>query len=136
MPQFSTDAPIVRTMRVVPVAGYDSMLLNLSGAHGPVFTRNIVIVTDSRGATGIGEVPGGEGIRRTLEECAPMVIGTSIANYRNTLRLIRERFADRDASGREHRPTICVRRSMWLRLSNARCWICSDSSFTCRSRRC
>lgn len=36
-------APKVTTLRVVPVAGHDSMLLNLSGAHGPFFTRNVVI---------------------------------------------------------------------------------------------
>ena len=29
-------------MEDVPAAGHDSMLLNLSGAHGPFFTRNIV----------------------------------------------------------------------------------------------
>ena len=39
--------PVVTEMRVVPVAGHDDMLLNLSGAHGPFFTRNLVIVTDS-----------------------------------------------------------------------------------------
>ena len=43
-------------MRVVPVAGRDSMLLNLSGAHGPYFTRNIVLLKDSAGRTGVGEV--------------------------------------------------------------------------------
>jgi glucarate dehydratase len=37
--------PTVRDMRVVPVAGHDSMLLNLSGAHAPFFTRNLVILT-------------------------------------------------------------------------------------------
>ena len=31
--------PKVTDMQVVPVAGHDSMLLNLSGAHGPYFTR-------------------------------------------------------------------------------------------------
>ena len=36
-------------MQVIPVAGRDSMLLNLSGAHGAFFTRNIVIITDSAG---------------------------------------------------------------------------------------
>ena len=28
-------APVITAMRVVPVAGQDSMLMNLSGAHGP-----------------------------------------------------------------------------------------------------
>ena len=51
-------------------AGHDSMLLNLSGAHGPFFTRNVVILTDSAGHTGVGEVPGGEKIRQTLEDAA------------------------------------------------------------------
>lgn len=64
-------APRVTEMQVIPVAGQDSMLLNLSGAHGPFFTRNIVILQDSAGHTGLGEVPGGEKIRQTLEEAPP-----------------------------------------------------------------
>ena len=68
-------SPRVTAMRVVPVAGRDSMLLNLSGAHGPYFTRNLVLLTDEAGKTGVGEVPGGEKIRRVLEEAAPLVVG-------------------------------------------------------------
>ena len=30
-------APTITQLRVIPVAGHDSMLLNLSGAHGPFF---------------------------------------------------------------------------------------------------
>ena len=52
-------APTVTAMRVVPVAGHDGVLLNLSGAHGPFFTRNIVLLTDNAGRTGVG--PGGGG---------------------------------------------------------------------------
>ncbi len=59
----------------MPVAGTDSMLLNLSGAHGPFFTRNILIVKDNAGQVGVGEVPGGERIRATLEEAKPLMIG-------------------------------------------------------------
>ncbi|HBZ99133.1 MAG TPA: glucarate dehydratase, partial [Pseudomonas sp.] len=55
--------PRVQSMQVIPVAGHDSMLLNLCGAHAPYFTRNLVLLTDDAGNTGIGEVPGGEGIR-------------------------------------------------------------------------
>lgn len=87
-------------MRVVPVAGRDSMLLNLSGAHGPFFTRNIVILTDSDGNVGIGEVPGGESIRRTLEDSRSLVIGSAVGGYRNTLRAVRDQFSNRDAAGR------------------------------------
>ena len=39
-------APVVTDMQVIPVAGHDCMLLNLSGAHAPFFTRNIVVLTD------------------------------------------------------------------------------------------
>jgi glucarate dehydratase len=67
-------------MRVVPVAGHDSMLLNLSGAHGPFFTRNIVILKDNAGNVGVGEVPGGEKIRQILEESRPLVVGKSIGS--------------------------------------------------------
>jgi len=93
-------APIVTAMRVVPVAGRDSMLLNLSGAHGPFFTRNLLILRDSAGNIGIGEVPGGETIRKTLEDTKPLVTGQSIAAYRNVLKTVRDRFGDRDAGGR------------------------------------
>ncbi len=50
----SQKTPVVTEMRVIPIAGHDSMLLNLSGAHGPYFTRNLVILTDSEGNTGVG----------------------------------------------------------------------------------
>jgi glucarate dehydratase len=87
-------------MRVIPVAGRDSMLLNLSGAHGPFFTRNIVILTDSEGQTGIGEAPGGERIRRTLEDAKPLVVGQALGKHNNILNSVRRQFAERDAGGR------------------------------------
>jgi glucarate dehydratase len=92
--------PSIAAIRVVPVAGYDSMLLNLSGAHAPLFTRNIVMLEDSSGHTGVGEVPGGEAIRRTLEDARPLVLNRSIGAYNNVLNAVRSRFADRDAGGR------------------------------------
>ncbi len=93
-------SPRVTEMRVVPVAGRDSMLLNLSGAHGPYFTRNLVLLTDEAGKTGVGEVPGGEKIRKVLEEAASLVIGREIAAYNAILDKIQQRFGDRDATGR------------------------------------
>jgi glucarate dehydratase len=93
-------SPTVKQMRVVPVAGRDGMLLNLSGAHAPFFTRNIVIVTDNAGHTGVGEVPGGEKIRQTLEDARPLVEGQAIGNINAVLQAMRTKFADRDAGGR------------------------------------
>jgi glucarate dehydratase len=93
-------APVVTEMLVIPVAGLDSMLLNLSGAHGPFFTRNVVILRDSAGNTGLGEVPGGERIRRTLEEARPLVVGRATGEREAVLKSVRERFGDRDADGR------------------------------------
>ncbi|HVU45363.1 MAG TPA: enolase C-terminal domain-like protein, partial [Terracidiphilus sp.] len=93
-------SPRVASMRVVPVAGQDSMLLNLSGAHGPYFTRNLVILADEAGNTGAGEVPGGEKIRQVLEESKSLVVGQEVASINAILRAVRERFADRDADGR------------------------------------
>ena len=92
--------PLITAMRVIPVAGRDSMLLNLSGAHGPYFTRNIVLITDSAGNTGVGEVPGGEAIRKTLEDAQAMVVGQSIGNYKAILNAARTAFAGRDSGGR------------------------------------
>ena len=76
------------------------MLLNLSGAHGPYFTRNILILTDSAGNTGVGEVPGGEKIRQTLEDAAPLVVGQSLGKVQEMLRKVQNQFADRDSGGR------------------------------------
>jgi glucarate dehydratase len=96
----NVDSPRVTSMRVIPVAGYDSMLLNLSGAHAPFFTRNLVLITDDAGHTGVGEVPGGEKIRAVLEEAKALVVGDRIGAYNRILNTMRERFADRDAGGR------------------------------------
>jgi len=93
-------APVVTELQVVPVAGQDSMLLNLSGAHGPYFTRNILILKDSAGNTGVGEVPGGEAIRQTLEDARAILVGQSVGNYNALLNQARKAFADRDVGGR------------------------------------
>jgi glucarate dehydratase len=92
--------PRVTELRVIPVAGRDGMLLNLSGAHAPFFTRNLLILTDSAGRTGVGEVPGGEKIRQTLEDARALVVGQAIGDHQRMLRELHTRFADRDAGGR------------------------------------
>ena len=92
--------PLVKSARVIPVAGRDGMLLNLSGAHAPFFTRNLLLLEDSAGHTGVAEVPGGEAIRQTLEEAAALTIGQPLGRWQALLGQVRERFADRDAGGR------------------------------------
>lgn len=88
MSTFST--PVVTSMQIIPVAGHDSMLMNLSGAHAPFFTRNIVIINDNSGHTGV----------KTLEDAIPLVVGNPLGEYKNVLNAVRRAFADRDASGR------------------------------------
>jgi glucarate dehydratase len=92
--------PILTELVVIPVAGLDSMLLNLSGAHGPYFTRNIVILKDSAGNTGLGEVPGGERIRQTIEDARSLIVGKTLGEYNSILNAMRGAFADRDSDGR------------------------------------
>ncbi len=92
--------PVITEMTVIPVAGYDSMLLNLSGAHAPYFTRNILILKDNSGNTGVGEIPGGEKIRQTLEDAKSLVVGKTLGEYKNVMESVRRTFADRDAGGR------------------------------------
>lgn len=99
-PAAQSQTPVVTAMRVVPVAGHDSMLMNLSGAHGPFFTRNLLILTDSAGRTGVGEVPGGEKIRQTLEDARDLVVGQPIGNHNAVLNAMRRAFASRDSGGR------------------------------------
>ena len=92
--------PLITALRVIPVAGRDSMLLNLSGAHGPFFTRNLLILTDSAGRTGVGEVPGGEKIRQTLEDARDLVVGQPLGSQQRVLQDVQRQFADRDSGGR------------------------------------
>src|SRR4051812_36486793 len=96
----SGESPTIRSVRVVPVAGHDSMLLNLSGAHGPFFTRNLVIVTDSANRTGVGEVPGGAAIRAVVADATPALVGQAVGAVRNLLARVQRDFADRDVGGR------------------------------------
>ncbi len=98
MPHSST--PRITHLRIIPVAGRDSMLLNLSGAHGPFFTRNLLILTDSAGHTGVGEVPGGEKIRQTLEDARELIVGQPLGSQQRLLQEVQRKFADRDAGGR------------------------------------
>ncbi|ERL10811.1 enolase C-terminal domain-like protein [Olsenella profusa] len=91
----------IEKMAVIPVAGYDSMLLNQAGAHEPFFTRNIVVMHDSEGVEGVGEVPGGEVITKRLESCIPLVEGASIAQWKNVVLSCRKMLENqmRGASG-------------------------------------
>lgn len=97
---YQTGTPRLTRLQVIPVAGCDGMLLNLSGAHSPFFTRNLVLLSDSSGRTGLGEVPGGEKIRQTLEGAGDLLLGREIGHYNAILRDVRSRFADRDSGGR------------------------------------
>ena len=99
-----THTPRVTEMQVIPVAGRDSMLLNLCGAHAPFFTRNLVILKDNAGRTGVGEVPGGEGIRQALERVIPLVVGQSIGRTNGVLNSIRRALAGGGAAA--HQATV------------------------------
>ena len=94
--------PVITSMEVVPVAGYDSMLMTLSGAHAPMFTRNLVILRDSFGHTGIGEIHGGDYTKESLEACIPLVVNQPVMRYRSILDAIHKaekRAADDDGEG-------------------------------------
>jgi glucarate dehydratase len=96
----ASSAPVIKEVSVIPVAGRDSMLLNLSGAHAPFFTRNLLLLTDSAGHVGVGEVPGGEKIRRTLEDARPLLVGRPIGSHLGLFKQVQTTFADRDSGGR------------------------------------
>jgi len=97
-------SPKVIEMQVIPVAGHDSMLLNLCGAHAPYFIRTLVLLKDSAGNTGMGEVPGGAGILQALEKAIPLVVGTEIGRYNRTLNAVRLSIAGK-GSGHQHQVT-------------------------------
>ena len=80
--------PVIQSMMVIPVAGYDSMLMSLSGAHAPCFTRNLVILKDNAGHTGLGEIHGGDYTCEVLQSLIPLVVGKEIGKYRSILNSI------------------------------------------------
>ncbi|XKM13455.1 enolase C-terminal domain-like protein [Orbaceae bacterium ac157xtp] len=88
--------PIITSMQVVPVAGYDSMLMNIGGAHGPYFTRNIVILKDNAGHTGVGEAPGGATIENALLEAIPHVVGKPISILNRIVNDMHQGYLDAD----------------------------------------
>ncbi len=100
----SADTPAITDMQVIPVAGHDSMLLNLAGAHGPFFTRIIVILKDTANHTGIAEVPGSNAILQTLERVRPLVIGTQLGRFNATLNSLRRALAPPTAAA--HQATV------------------------------
>ena len=88
--------PIITSMQVIPVAGYDSMLMNIGGAHGPYFTRNIVILTDNAGHVGVGEAPGGSTIENALKEACAHVEGRPISILNRIVNDMHQGYLDSD----------------------------------------
>jgi glucarate dehydratase len=101
--------PVITAMQVIPVAGHDSMLLNLCGAHAPWFTRIVVLLKDSDGRTGIGEVPGSNGILLALQRLQPLVVGTEIGRHNRTLGTLRAAIA-----GSSHQVTSSAEAAVML----------------------
>jgi len=95
-------SPVITDMKVIPVAGHDSMLLNIGGAHNAYFTRNIVVLTDNAGNTGVGEAPGGEVIYQTLVDAIPMVLGQEVARLNKVVQQVHKgnQAADFDTFGK------------------------------------
>ncbi len=84
------------------MAGHDSMLMNIGGAHNAWFTRNIVVLTDNAGHTGVGEAPGGEVIYQTLVDAIPQVVGQEVARLNRVVQQVHKgnQAADFDTSAR------------------------------------
>lgn len=100
-------SPVITKMEVIPVAGLDSMSMTLSGCHAPYFTRNLVILTDDRGCTGIGEIHGGDYTCDCLNAVRPLVEGTPVACYRQVLQRI-HRLTDHAGSGEADIQTLDI----------------------------
>ncbi|MCI0511456.1 D-glucarate dehydratase [Chromohalobacter marismortui] len=92
--------PTIKRMRIVPVAGHDGFLLNLSGGHAPWFIRCIVILEDEAGNQGVGEIPSSDGILKGLEQCRELVEGSRVNDVKQTLNRVRLLLAK---NGREER---------------------------------
>jgi len=105
--------PVITSMQVIPVAGHDGMLLNLCGAHAPYFTRNLVLLKDSAGNVGMGEVPGGAGILRALENVVTLIVGTQLGRYNRTLNGVRDAIAGK-RGGPQHQVSTAAEAAVLL----------------------
>lgn len=129
-------SPVITDMKVIPVAGHDSMLLNIGGAHNAYFTRNIVVLTDNAGHTGVGEAPGGEVIYQTLVDAIPMVLGQEVARLNKVVQQVHKgnRLLILTPLAKAHGRLNCglTRWRLWKR----RCLIYWDRRLMCRSVNC
>ena len=73
-----SDTPKIVEMQVIPVAGYDSMLLNIAGAHHCYFTRILLVLKDNAGHTGVGEAPATGVVLKILTDAIPHIVGQEI----------------------------------------------------------
>lgn len=96
MNRLSSQTPVITDVKVIPVAGHDSMLVNIGGAHAPYFTRNLMILTDSSGHTGVGEAPGGETILNSLNQIKDHLIGQSIGHLNQLVSMAYSSGQDKD----------------------------------------
>ena len=97
----TASTPSLTGLRVVPVAGRDSMLLNLSGAHGPFFTRNLLILPTRRTASSSCRARAYQNAPDALE----LVVGSRSARTRAAAycREVRRR----DSGGRGQHTSTC-----------------------------
>lgn len=104
-----SDTPIITQMRVIPVAGHDSMLLNIGGAHNCYFTRVLVVLTDSLGHTGVGESPGSTTVLNYLQASIAQVEGQELKRLNsliNRLYTSKTRDAQSEVSDAIHIPAV------------------------------
>ncbi len=82
MPPHHSQTPQITGMRVVPMAGHDSMLLNLSGAHAPFFTRNLLILSAQRRPHGAwARCRAARRSAQTLEDARELIVGRPIGAH-------------------------------------------------------
>lgn len=117
-------SPTIVDMKVIPVAGHDSMLLNIGGAHSAWFTRNIVVLTDNAGNTGVGEAPGGDVIYQTLVDAIPLVLGKEVARLNNVVQQVHKGNQRRILTPLARGPGPLSCGSTRSRRWRPRCWIC------------
>ncbi|MCL2893410.1 enolase C-terminal domain-like protein [Brenneria tiliae] len=101
-----SDSPIVKEMHVIPVAGYDSMLLNIGGAHNCYFSRILVVLKDNAGNTGVGECPCHSTTVELLKSFTSLIIGSSVLKLNATMSTLYK--SDKRKVATEHPDSIHI----------------------------
>lgn len=92
-----TKGPVIKEMKITPIAVVDPPLLNAAGLHAPYALRTIVELVTDDDISGVSEIPGNASIDASLSLARQIVVGKNPFQL-NHLRHVLEEFFGKETS--------------------------------------